>query len=448
MFGKKTLSFQQILVLIIFFFLLVFAFTGYGLYQRTAGNLSEAEMQVEQSRRTIDGLFERLAKYEAPIPTPVPEPDVTNNEPDILSGLSDATKEQFQKSFPFGLLAVTQAKELSPGLVLAVLGNKSASVWLFDANTGRVKLITEATDVQDCANIEFTDWSGGVAVEVFTSPCEAVGREVTTYINNAGLILADTDYGDFNRAGNALDAHIGEKSLHVQLVQEGECRTPDYSTWDGVAPKTTLSGLLVNGRSFSFPQKIITSCAPEYGDAVGDVHFPTPFFDGKNIIFYLPGYKATLTSAATVSYTPVDLSVNGLFRTVNIPAPYLKRIATSGSRIAGVDTFISITDKPGHLFVSSGGPAGPGSNDFIDGVEIRIYESDEHLFDDYGTIKSTPYAGVWEDKDACEAACYGTIYRVRTQPGGYYIVTVDSHNFDEQKLRSLVDAVLGSIASQ
>lgn len=171
----------------------------------------------------------------------------------------------------------------------------------------------------------------------------------------------------------------------------------------------------------------------------------------------LAGYEAALGMASktpeeeVATYPEVQESaqrqqITRLFQKMTVPDSYLKNLEESSYHANG--SYILITDKPGHLFVSSGGPATPEDDPetFVDGVQIRIFPSDKKVFDHLPRLTPTAHRGVWQDIDSCEAGCWGAVYVV-DGASGYFTVQVDSNNFNEKKLEVLVDSVLDSVAN-
>lgn len=140
--------------------------------------------------------------------------------------------------------------------------------------------------------------------------------------------------------------------------------------------------------------------------------------------------------------------LNAFASKLSIPAPYL--VSVKKDKFRPEFEYISIENKPGTLFKSSGGPWVPAADDpeyFIDGMEITISPADKSILDNPRVTK-TKYPKIWEDKADCEAGCYGTIYLAETKNYGYFGVQVDSNNFDEKKLQTIVDIVLATLAAQ
>lgn len=171
----------------------------------------------------------------------------------------------------------------------------------------------------------------------------------------------------------------------------------------------------------------------------------------------LAGYEAALGMASktpdeeVATYPEVQESaqqqqIARLFKKMTVPDSYLKKLEESSYQTNV--SYILITDKPGHLFVSSGGPATPEDDPeaFEDGVQIKIFASDKKVFDHLPRLTPTAHRGVWQDIDSCEAGCWGAIYVV-DGASGYYTVQVYYNNFDEKELKVLVDSVLDSITN-
>ncbi len=234
-------------------------------------------------------------------------PETPNEPPSILRGLPEEDRGVLLASFPFSEHTYQQVRQLSPGLFIALIGQAGhGSAWLLDVQKKRATSLTDELEMDGGNYVWLKEWVNGVAIEMQSSPGEAVAGIHTIYVDTSGKIVADTEYGDYGRQGNMMDARIQNVRLSAELLQQGSCllRVSGLGVDSAELPKTVLVGIRLNGKIFSLPAPINVSCEHAYGDGIANPLFPKPYFDGNDIVFRLPGYDVSLKVDGRVVYTP------------------------------------------------------------------------------------------------------------------------------------------------
>lgn len=303
---KKTLpTVQRIVFFIILFLFLTIIFTTYGLYQKTARELAG-------TRRKMQALE---LKITPPAQAPTQEPVVQATAQFI--GLSTTSADGLRALFPLSAASIKESRELSPGVIAAILiiSNNEESVWILNLNRKQFTQILRNIDVSYGNSIRLKEWvdGSGVQVQLFTSPGEAVGNVRNLYIDESGRVIAESFAGDFDKPGNELEIKFGDRKYIARLIQRGEeCHDENparalylESKWSGQAtfpPTTTLLGLRLNGKVHPFPHPVVAECEFGYGESVGNPKISEPSFDGNRMVFHVPGYNVSIHVDGRITY--------------------------------------------------------------------------------------------------------------------------------------------------
>ena len=291
----------------------------------SSGNqLVEARQQIDALEQQRNELLHSLAAAnsaaphvpatsEAPTPQAATTTAVALLEGTSLQGsFTASTTDALQQLFPIG--NVDQVQALTPDLVIVVTNREKpedeliapSSVWLVDLKKGQLTKMTEDEYTGYGNSFKLSAWQTGARIDVVTSPGEALVSFHSLYVNQAGRVVAESEAGDFNRDGSTLSLVLGSTKTNIRLVQTGECNGGgDLSL--RVAPTSTLTGLVVNGRAQTFPHPFEAQCEPAYGASFVPVSMPPPTFDGKQFSFVLPGHSVSVSAAGvTVSQNTPD----------------------------------------------------------------------------------------------------------------------------------------------
>ncbi|TAL19691.1 hypothetical protein EPN90_02790 [Patescibacteria group bacterium] len=284
---------------ILLFLLTSIIFIAGELYIQTLNKLLVSEKKILSAKERIKELTEqnKITSSQSTLPP--------KEQPGVFSSLSSKTSDELFEFSPFPMETYQQVRELSSGKIIAVLDNSIngpvsvRSVWVLEPASGAVQLIAEPLRIGSGNNIFLGEWSNGVLVDAQFSPGEAVGDLHRKFLNSSGNVIAETKNGTWNQDSKTLIARIGTKEINARIiVQKGKC----LSEQSDQTPRTILTSIVVNGRTFPLPTAIAVECEFLYGGGFDDPVFPTPLFDGKNLTFHLPGYDVSLTPAGTAIY--------------------------------------------------------------------------------------------------------------------------------------------------
>jgi hypothetical protein len=194
--------------------------------------------------------------------------------------------------------SLIRAKELSAGVVVALISwseksDRHASVWLLDFQKMNFQRLTEK--IKGMENyMSLSGWKGGVVIHIATSPGEAVGNDESIYIDASRKIVGKTLTGDYNRNGS-LEAEFDDNHLTASFVFLKD-RCEDFNAEEEgryfrYTPTTTMDAIDVNGKSVLLPHPLSVECDLMYGGSYAAPQFPRPTFDGRSVVFHVPGYE-------------------------------------------------------------------------------------------------------------------------------------------------------------
>lgn len=258
----------------------------------------------EQDLRALQSAQSSSPTIEPKKVTALEEPERTST---ALVGLTTSTREDLIAFAPFSQDQYQDAKQLTPDSVVLLIRSKPedfTTVWLADLHGRSLRRVLDIAASNQCEYFSLDEWSGGVVAHLFTSPCEAVRTIHSYFFDASGVILAETEVGDFNRSGTSLDARIGTVAMRAQIVQESNCQQVRGEVTDPSKATSTVSAVLVNGRTYSLPTAIGVECVPVYGGGFDLFPFPETSFDGSRITFRLPGYDAAIAQNGHASFVP------------------------------------------------------------------------------------------------------------------------------------------------
>ncbi len=301
----KTVERKNVPILVLLLVLIGTTVLG-GLYIRSQVELVRTAKSLSKSEAQIRELAGQVARTNEVIPAAPVVP-----EPSAVEGLPEETQSVLHQSFPFPASSYQAVRELTPDLLVAIIGPTSASdqwwtsqasVWLLDLNTQEPRRLFSESSAMNESRFWLNDWSGGLVIERQSSPGEAVADIYSAFIDRAGKLVAEVERGSYERPLTTMDARFNGRSFSLELVQKTRCVQPDWSR-EFVVPTTTLTGIRVNGRLSALPTELNVSCTLGYGDSISDVAFPDASFDGKSVVFRLPGYDVALSSIGALTYT-------------------------------------------------------------------------------------------------------------------------------------------------
>jgi hypothetical protein len=260
---------------------------------------------LANATETIQALQNRLPSVPDTAALPFADPDEEPAVLPALAGLSTSTRDALIYFSPFGS-DYMDARQLSPGVAVVIVKSKSTEgafddldAWYADTNTGTFRWLQTSSAM--CEELSLREWDGGIVVDYYSSPCEAVQKIQSSYFDRKGIKVAATEQGNFDRDGTTMDASIGSVKLKAEIIQGSKCVTPEGIDWH--TPTTTIIGVKVNGHLAKLSAPIGVECAAVYGEAFSDYQFPVPSFDGQRITFRLPGYDAAISSDGRVTFT-------------------------------------------------------------------------------------------------------------------------------------------------
>ena len=273
--------------------------------------ISGLEQQLSDLQRTLVSASSTTAQTVTSSGEASASQSTTTTAVSLLEGaflqgqLSASTTDNLKQLFPIG--NIDQMLALSPDLVIVVSNRKDpgqlespSSVWLVDLKKGQLTKMV-ADELTGYGNsFRLRPWQSGAQLDVETSPGEAIGAVRSLYINQSGKVIAESEAGDFNRDGATLSFVLGSTKTDVRLKQTSDC-VGGNGLGDVLAPTTTLTGLVVNGKERAFPLPFEAQCEPGYGGEFIPVSLPPPNFDGKQFSFTFPGHSAIVSASGVTA---------------------------------------------------------------------------------------------------------------------------------------------------
>lgn len=168
----------------------------------------------------------------------------------------------------------------------------TATVWFVDLEDKSLHKAWEG-DESECMPADIDLWKKGFSLEQTFRECgpgkgsgPVYSRE---YFDASGKSLGAMSVGDYEFFGQIKNADI-----HVRLQINDGCRVV------GPIVSSTVMGITVNGKSFSFPRTFSSPCdeiGPSDGYVISEAR---PEFDGSAFIFHFPTYVVRIPKSGEV----------------------------------------------------------------------------------------------------------------------------------------------------